>query len=109
MDIKKGERRKEVKKFLSVSVLVLCFIVFAPVVEAQNYDGWVSKQITSAVHSESRGIDVDRRFVKWGGKKLSWVFWGKISYHGSVHENNSIVMSPKTTRLIGNNKVVKGR
>jgi len=102
-----------VKKFLSasvsVSVLVLCFIVFAPLVKAQNYDGWVSKQITSAVHSESRGIDVDRRFVKWGGEKFSWVFWGKISYHGSVHDMSSIVVSQKTTRLIGNNKARKRR
>jgi len=97
------------KKILSVLAFNLYFIVFAPLVKAQNYDDSVFKQTTSAVHSESRGIDVDRRFVKWGGKKLSWVFWGKISYHGSVHDMSSMVVSQKTTHLIRNSKVNKRR
>ena len=105
-------KRKEgkMKKFSILTLLMFfCFIAFAPLVKAQNYEGPVSKQTTSAVHSESRGIDIDRRFVKWGGKTFSWVFSWKISYRGSIHENNSIVVSQKTTRLIGNNKARKRR
>src|SRR3989344_3801682 len=97
------------KKILSVLAFNLYFIVFVPLVKAQNYDDSVFKQTTSAVHSESRGIDVDRRFVKWGGKKLSWVFWGKISYHGSVHDIRSMVVSQKPTPLIRKVKVKKRR
>ena len=97
------------KKILSVLVFIFCFIVAMPLVKAQDYDGWVSKQ-QIPVHHESRGLDIRHSSVKWGGKKLSWVSAFNFRLHGHYSKSSPrFILSQKTTRLIGNNKARKRR
>ena len=97
------------KKFLSALVFSFCFIAAMPLVKAQNYDGWVSKQ-QIPVHRESRGLDIRHSSVKWGGKKFSWVSALRIRLHGNYSKSSPrFILSQKTTRLIGNNKARKRR
>ena len=97
------------KKFLSALVFSFCFIAAMPLVKAQNYDGWVSKQ-QIPVHRESRGLDIRHSSVKWGGKKLSWVSAFNFRLHGHYSKSSPrIIQSTRTTSLIRNSKVNKRR
>lgn len=106
----KEKKGKRMKKFLPVlTFLMFYFVIFAPLVKAQDYDGPVFKN-RIPVNRENRSVYFRHDSVKWGGKKLAWGSSLNIRFHGYYRKSSPrIFIRDKTTRLISNNKARKRR